>query len=661
MKPLIYRLSFSLSLAFMSISAMASAIPEVDLSNFEGDTNEYFNAMKYLETGYISAAPEKRDDGLAVASLTHQAEIIALAKDFADDKYGRYDSLLVAHKNKLVFESYFKKGAVNLPHPQASATKVYTSLAIGRAIELGYLSMEDLHKPIIRFLKNVDREKLAPGAETITLHHTLSMRSGLRFEEGAISKIMNNPDFKSGQSLAQAFLSESQAVTEETQTYLYQGSDPDLSMIVLEAVVPGSAKEFIKTELLDKLGIENYLWKEKVSGIIEAGWLSSFTSRDMLKWGVLIKQNGVWNGEPLISDEYLKIATGSVSTPVEDDWDYSKFRYGYFFWGYTAEVDGKQFDLELAWGGGSQHLIAIKELDLVIVVTGHQRPDHTLKILEERLLPHLIKNPLVDNTLSEFPAFELPSIRVIPITESSGGGKYELYVKLPKNYAETNKDYPVIYITDAKWAMEIVSAATDFILEDVILVGISWQQDMEEKSLRDIGEFASRFRDYAVKESDDPKIQEKYNLGQASRHLDFVRNDVIPHIEKTLRTDPSNRAYFGYSLGGQFGAYTLMEKPDTFKHYILGSPSVWGLTPYFAELSVNKKRLNAKVFISYGSEEEKLSKEVKKLVSMLKKKKDPSLALTHKVYEGDHSTTYPLTSVQSITWLASQLNIDKEH
>ena len=46
-----------------------------------------------------------------------------------------------------------------MPHGQASAVKAYTSLVLGRAIQMGYLSMEDLNKPLIRFLKDVNPKK----------------------------------------------------------------------------------------------------------------------------------------------------------------------------------------------------------------------------------------------------------------------------------------------------------------------------------------------------------------------------------------------------------------------------------------------------------------------------------------------------------------------
>ena len=95
--------------------------------------------------------------------------------------------------------------------------------------------------------------------------------------------------------------------------------------------------------------------------------------------------------------------------------------------------------------------------------------------------------------------------------------------------------------------------------------------------------------------------QQKYRFGQAAQHLAFIRNDVIPFVDTRYRTDPSKRSYFGYSLGGAFGAYTVMSQPDTFHYYVLGSPSVWqDITQYTTPKPVGIAS-RAKVFISHGS------------------------------------------------------------
>ena len=256
----------------------------------------------------------------------------------------------------------------------------------------------------------------------------------------------------------------------------------------------------------------------------------------------------------------------------------------------------------------------------------------------------------------------LPKIQVLPLKDSQSDRQYELYIKLPEKYS-SNKDkhYPVIYYTDALWHVEMLSSTTEFLMEDVILVGISWQKNIDNKLIEDAGEHVSRYRDYSTKPSSDPKRQAKYQFGQAQHHLDFIRNQVIKTIENNYRADPSERSYFGYSLGGEFGAYVLLKQPNTFKNYILGSPSLKGditqLNKLASKASFQQEKFTANVFISYGSLEKELGEHAEKLIALLKSTNKKHISVHNVVIKGTHQTAFPLTGVRSVTWLS---NLTKE-
>jgi predicted alpha/beta superfamily hydrolase len=289
----------------------------------------------------------------------------------------------------------------------------------------------------------------------------------------------------------------------------------------------------------------------------------------------------------------------------------------------------------------------------------------SLTLLLLLFLPHLTAQ---SNEMNETSDFTLSKIQVVPIKDTQADRQYELYIKLPEGYGKNqekdkDKTYPVIYFTDALWHIELLSGAAEYLMGDAILVGISWQKDINKDLKKDVGEYVSRFRDYSVIKSNKPERQAKYQFGQASNHLDFIRNDVIKMIEKNYRTDPERRTYFGYSAGGLFGAYILMAQPDTFKNYILGSPALKGDMPFLAKLGSNAalkvKNLNTNVFITYGSLEKEAGKHIEAFITLLKNKNDKSLSLKHPVIEGSHQSAFPLTGVRGITWL-SNLTREKE-
>ena len=373
--------------------------PQAKVDNQHNDNKSYYSiqdALPDLSPAFISTTPTPRHDGLKTGSLPSNPAfnrvVTQLGNEIAKAQHARYDSFLISHQDTLVFESYYLKGRVNLPHGQASATKAYTTLAIGRAIQLGYLTMADLHKPVHQFFKSLETKDFVSGFENVTLDHTLSMRSGIQIDDATRKKLGEAPEKLVGTGLLKAYFSNSKPITNATQVYNYQSIDPRITMLVLDAVVPQGAKSFIKRELIDKLGIKHYAWADNISGVPEGAHSAMMTSRDMLKWGRLIKDKGVWQGKQLVPIAFIDSATNKKAIPHSDTYDFSSFDYGYYIWQTDMSAGGKTYRCNLAWGGGGQYVITFDGLDVVIAVTARSRglEDKTLELVEQRILPHLI-------------------------------------------------------------------------------------------------------------------------------------------------------------------------------------------------------------------------------------------------------------------------------
>jgi predicted alpha/beta superfamily hydrolase/CubicO group peptidase (beta-lactamase class C family) len=377
--------------AVRSVAWLSSLMNHVSTDNYAVS----FWDMPHLNNPFITTTPEDRKDGITVGELSvaknDKNAILTLSQEISEGKHGSYDALLISHKDKLIFESYYKKGRINLPHGQASAVKAYTSLALGRAIQLGYLTMEDLDKPLIHFLKELNPKEFAQGAEKITLHRALTMHGGLTIDRDKWKEIEKDSVRLKGQGLVQNLLEQSGPINEASQTYLYGNYNPMLVMTVIDAVVPGTAKDFIKSELLDKLGISDYSWETHLSGLPQAGWKASLRSRDMLKLGNLVLNKGKWNGDQLISPAYLAKATAGIVNPTQD-WMPKTYRYGYFWYQTPIIVGEKSYDAAFAWGGGGQRIIVIEALDLTIVISGHDGEDKIMTQVSEIIIPAFVKN-----------------------------------------------------------------------------------------------------------------------------------------------------------------------------------------------------------------------------------------------------------------------------
>jgi CubicO group peptidase (beta-lactamase class C family) len=361
--------------------------PEVPGLNLKDKLYQLEAKLPDLEKPFLSAAPADKTDGLVVGKLGvdggDRSMIEAFANDLAaaakDEKAGNVDSMLISYRGKLIFESYYRRGRANFPHYQMSITKSYTALAIGRAIQLGLLKMEDLDKPAIGFFKELDATKLVAGADAITLAQAMQMSSGIRLAAKKEKELMKNPAQLKGLGELQAYLQHSAPILAMPREFKYQEPDTAIAMQVLNAVAPGGAEEFIKTELLGRMGITQYHWEHAISGLPKSAAGSSILSRDMLKFGQLILNKGKWKGEQLIPEAYLTRATTPSQVNVH---------YGFFWWVEDFTVGGKIYHSFQGRGAGGQFIFMFPELDLVAVVTSHNKGmGDTLKTLPQRIIP----------------------------------------------------------------------------------------------------------------------------------------------------------------------------------------------------------------------------------------------------------------------------------
>lgn len=245
----------------------------------------------------------------------------------------------------------------------------------------------------------------------------------------------------------------------------------------------------------------------------------------------------------------------------------------------------------------------------------------------------------------------MPRTQVVSIQDTKTGREYELYIKLPEDYSEKpGATFPVVYATDAAWHMDMLSGVTEYLMPEVILVGISWQTDFADERA-----FASRFRDFTPLRSETALAPN----GEAENHLAFIRDDVIRIVEAKYRANPDERTYFGYSLGAAFGAFVLLEAPDTFSRYILGSPALSERKLQFlnaleVETANAELQLEMDVFVSLGELETDQKLLVEGLVTVLQRRRATGLNLFGIEYieDADHSAAFPETVIRSVKWLS---------
>jgi predicted alpha/beta superfamily hydrolase len=171
----------------------------------------------------------------------------------------------------------------------------------------------------------------------------------------------------------------------------------------------------------------------------------------------------------------------------------------------------------------------------------------------------------------------------------------KIWLYLPKNYENSTKKYPVIYMHDAQNLFDAktsysgewnVDEKLDSLNAQVIVVGIEHGND---KRLEELTPFKN----------------EKYGGGNADKYLEFIVNILKPEIDKKYRTKSSakNTTIMGSSLGGLTSFYAAIKYPNIFGKAGIFSPAFWINRKEINEYMENSKKLKTKIYFLCGDSE----------------------------------------------------------
>jgi len=145
--------------------------------------------------------------------------------------------------------------------------------------------------------------------------------------------------------------------------------------------------------------------------------------------------------------------------------------------------------------------------------------------------------------------------------------EYKLYVNLPKNYHQSNKAYPVVYLLDGHKNYGMLLSVYEQLYYDgdvpgAILIGISWGG--KEPNPREL-----RRRDFTPS-----VVGGGPETGGADVFLNVIKSEIIPFVENEYRAN-QKRILSGSSLGGLFTIYAMFKDPELFSGYLATAASAW--------------------------------------------------------------------------------------
>ncbi len=189
----------------------------------------------------------------------------------------------------------------------------------------------------------------------------------------------------------------------------------------------------------------------------------------------------------------------------------------------------------------------------------------------------------------------LQDTEYLEVTAKSGR-RYAVWVTTPPGYADSTEPLPLLYVLDGNWSVgftaPLIVAQADPYLTVAPYIQVSvgyageeaahWAQ-IRNRDLVPPGEPAgdvmlatlesARETGAMTQQQVDAYLAELAEC-RADLFLDFLTDELHPHLRSRLRVSDSGHGLFGYSYGGLFALYAWLRETGLFASIGAGSPGV---------------------------------------------------------------------------------------
>jgi len=259
-------------------------------------------------------------------------------------------------------------------HSMQSVSKTVSSVIIGVAMLRGDFKA-GLDTPLLKYfdeakVKNVDERK-----RRMTLRHVLTMTAGLAWTED-----VPYDDPRSDSSLMEAtddwvqYVIDKPMAAESGTVFVYSSGVSELLAHIFFKETGQDIDSYGEKYLFRPLRIEHF-WKKTPMGVVDTEGGLYLSGEDLAKIGYLYLHQGKWEGQQIVSQDWVK---QSVTPFIKAEEDY---QYGFKWW-LMPRKDSKEF-VWMARGFGGQNLIVFPEEELIVTFTawdilGTTDPEHEL-------------------------------------------------------------------------------------------------------------------------------------------------------------------------------------------------------------------------------------------------------------------------------------------
>ena len=246
-------------------------------------------------------------------------------------------------------------------HSMQSVSKTVSSIIVGIAVTRGDFKA-DLDTPLLKYfdvakVKNVDQRK-----RRITLRHVLTMSTGLDWnEEVAYDDPRNDADLMEATDDWVQYVIDRPMAHEPGKVFNYSSGVSELLAFIFQKETGQDIEKYGEKYLFTPLGMDHY-WKRSPMGVVDTEGGLFLRTADLAKIGYLFLHDGMWDGQQIVSKDWVKQSLAPFIDAEEG------FKYGFKWW--LLPRTDRQGYVWMARGFGGQRLMVFPEEDLIVVFTG---------------------------------------------------------------------------------------------------------------------------------------------------------------------------------------------------------------------------------------------------------------------------------------------------
>ena len=279
-------------------------------------------------------------------------------------------SFLIVRKDSILVEDYRNGWSDSMTSNIYSCTKSIVSLLAGAAYDEGCIA--SLDDPVSEYIPSYTKGLQAE----VTVKDLLTMSGGMAWDEAYSSLFSLTTHGYYGNDLFD-LVTKLEVSEKPGLQYDYRSGETQLLAFVVEAATGMTLSAYAEEKLWKPLGAEHdaYWLLDKENGDEKAFCCFHTTARDAARFGALMLDYGKWEGQQIISRDYMQQAL-SPAVHLKNEWgEDSLDYYGYQFW--IQKYKGREYRLMRGMLG--QYIVAIPEYDAVMVRLGKKRSDEYVR------------------------------------------------------------------------------------------------------------------------------------------------------------------------------------------------------------------------------------------------------------------------------------------